>query len=336
MKRLLIWWYQLSLPRHTPNVTPIERERVRYARLTSNFTLLILVASILLLPLSVINTFNSSSSILAFISLGIVLTSVIFSKLGLNVVAASLLVLNTIIQVSGTMLTNPLDPSMIPIFDVLVIPVILSGALMPPAAALVTGGANSAIILLIAAFQPHTAYYAQMSKLGSYSITLIALPVTIQLLVAVITFVIMRSLQATIRRADRAEEIVSLQQEVAQHERAEAKNQQQLAEGISIISQVHTAIANGNLDARVPLHAEHVLWQVAIPLNNLLNRVQHWKEHAEQHERTQTAVAQIVAELQRAQIQHVPVRLPQHTGTPIDPLLIEMNRIAEATRPFQQ
>ncbi|MDQ2714945.1 MAG: hypothetical protein M3Z08_08570 [Chloroflexota bacterium] len=333
MKRLLNWWFRLSLPRREPDTTPAERERTRYARLTSGFTLLVLFASILLLPLSVYKVSSPAPPILAFASLGIILISLGCSKAGLNTVAASLIVLNTIIQVSGTMLTSKLDPSLIPVFDMLVIPVILAGALMPATAALVTGVANSAIIVLTSLFQQHTAYYDQMTHTGAYAVTFIALPVTIQVFVAIITYVIMRNLQTALRRADRAEEIAALQKELVQHERTRAKEQQSLAEGIAVIAQVHTAVASGNLEARVPLQSEHVLWQIAVPLNNLLNRLQQWKWNTDQFERTRLAINYAVKEMQRARMHRTPVLFQQQTGTPIDPLLAEMNYLAEDTSP---
>lgn len=333
MKRLLNWWFRFSLPRREPDTTPAERERTRYARLTSGFSVLVLITSTLLLPLSLFRVTSPAPPILAFVSVGVVLISLGCGKAGLNIVAASLIVLNTVTQVAGTMLTNKIDPSLLTVFDILVIPVILSGALMPARAALVTGVVNSAIIVLTSLFQQHTAYYDQMAHTGAYAVTFIALPVTIQLVVAIITYVIMRNLQTALRRANRAEEIAALQKELVQHERARAKDQQSLADGIAVIAQVHTAVANGNLDARVPLQAEHVLWQIAVPLNNLLNRLQQWKWNTDQFERTRLAINYAVKELQRARMQHTPVLFQQQTGTPIDPLLAEMNYLAEDSRP---
>ncbi|MBA2284384.1 MAG: hypothetical protein H0W02_02770, partial [Ktedonobacteraceae bacterium] len=333
MKRLLNWWFRLSLPQREPDTTPAGRERTRYARLTSGFTLLILITSILSLPLSLNTVTGPLTSILAFVSLGVILISLGCNKAGLNIVAAALVVLNSIIQVTNAMATNPLDPSVMPVLDLLAIAVILAGALMPPVAALVAGALNSVIIVLILTFQQHTASYDQALRTGEFAITVIMIPLMLQIIVAIITYVIMHNLQLALRRADRAEEIAALQKDLTQHERARAREQQSLAEGIAVIEQVHTAVANGNLDARVPLQTEHVLWQIAVPLNNLLNRLQQWKWNADQFERTRLAINYAVKELQRARIQQTPVLFQQQTGTPIDPLLAEMNHLAEDSRP---
>jgi hypothetical protein len=324
MKWNMEWWYRISLPRRGQDTTPLARERTRYTRLTSLFALVDLVASILLLPLSFINAVSPVASIIGTICLLFFVLAILLNRAGFNIIAASLILLSTIAQVTGTMFTNPLDLSLVPVFDVLVVPVILSGALLPPVASLVTGAVNSAIIVLISLFQTHSANYIQISKVGSYSVTLIALPVAIQCLVAIITFVIMTSLRSTIRRADRAEEIVTLQREISEHEHQHVREQQLLSDGLAAIAQVHSEIANGNLDVRVPLQAEHVLWQVAIPLNNLLNRIQRWKRNSDQLEATQATVDAMVTDLQKARLEHQALALPSSTGTLLDPLLLEM------------
>jgi hypothetical protein len=59
MKRILEWWYRLSLPALEQGTTPLQRERARYAKLTSSFLLLLLV---LFLPLAPIMIFDSPRS----------------------------------------------------------------------------------------------------------------------------------------------------------------------------------------------------------------------------------------------------------------------------------
>src|SRR5579885_3912727 len=143
------WWYAVSLPHRGPDVTPAQRERTRYARLTTNFTLLLLILTVALTPLSLFNAFNPAAPVIALIGLGIVVSAVIFNKLGLNILAAVMIVSSTTFNVMGTIITNPLDPSLVPIFGALVIPVILAGSLMPPVAALIDGAVDTVLILLV-------------------------------------------------------------------------------------------------------------------------------------------------------------------------------------------
>lgn len=329
MKAFLNWWYRVSLPtKKMEDTSPAQREKTRYARLTTAFSLLLFLLTLLLTPWSLFDSHNAAAPLIALLGLGAVTTALIFNKLGWNIAAASMIVSSTLINVTGTMITNPLDPSFVPVFSALVIPVILAGALMPPVAALIEGLINCTIILLIALLQKHTLAYDQMVRLGMTSVS-IALPILLQIVVAIVTYVIMNNLLAAIRRADRAEEIVALQSEISEFERKQASDQEQLEKGIALIAQVHADIAAGNLTTRVPLGSEHVLWQIAVPLNNLLNRVQQWKNQADQAERTEAAITYAVREMQEKRRFQQNAFFRQRTGTSVDPLLVEINYLSE-------
>lgn len=323
MKSLLAWWYRVSLPKRGPDTTPAERERTRYARLTSAFSLVIFPLSVLTTTYGVLTSVNPAAPVIEVIAFVCVLAALACNKAGFNIAAALLLILNTTINVVGNMLTNPLDPVFVPIFCALVITVVLAGSLMPPIYALLVGLMNCVLIVFIAVTQPPTRYYDQMLAIG-YGSIMIALPIMMQIIVGIVTYVIMRNLIATIRRADRAEEIIALQKEIVSYQQKRVQEQQQLEEGIAAIAEVYTAVASGNLDVRVPLQAENVLWQVAVPLNNLLSRAQHWKRNADLLEPTLLAIKQVGQELQWARMNRVPVRFSQPTGTPLDALLPEV------------
>lgn len=93
-----------------------------------------------------------------------------------------------------------------------------------------------------------------------------------------------------------------------------------------MIAQVHARIANGDLSARVPLNSDNVLWQVAVPLNNLLNRLQTTKEKADQFDRMNHVLQQITQRLQVSRRTGEPVTLSP-TGTPLDYVLQEAQHI---------
>lgn len=329
MKAFLTWWYRVSLPpKNTVDTSPAQREKTRYARLTTVFTLLLFVLTVLLAPWSFIDSHNPVAPFISLASVVAITMALIFNRMGWSTTAASMVVLSTMINILGTMITNPLDPTLVPIFSALVIPVILAGSLMPPVAALIGGLLNSVIILLIVLLQKHTPAFDESVRLGLTSVS-VALPIVTQIVVAVVTYVIMTNLLTTIRRADRAEEIVSLQSEISEFERKQASDQEQLEKGIALIAQVHADVAAGNLTTRVPLGSEHVLWQIAVPLNNLLNRVQQWKGQADQSEHTEAAIAYAVREMQEKRSSQQNAFFRQRTGTSVDPLLIEINYLSE-------
>jgi hypothetical protein len=107
------------------------------------------------------------------------------------------------------------------------------------------------------------------------------------------------------------------------------QDQQQLEEGIAMLAQVYNAVANGDTNMRAPAGPDSVLWQVAVPLNNLLNHVQRWKANSDVLERTLMAVRAISQEMQRSRQQHLPVIFRQPTDTPIDLMLPEVYHLSQ-------
>ncbi len=324
MKRLFTWWYSIALPQHEPDVTPMQRERIRYARLTSSFLLLVFILFIPTAPFLIFDSPRSPSSPpIAYGMIVLLVSSFVLGRLRYQIASASCIVAYVFLVVIGPLVTNPLDPTLIPILNTLVIAIILAGALMPPIASLIVGflAGLASVLIGILPFLPRTAAYQHMMDQQLYTVSLI-LPLSIQITVAVVTYVIMRNLLTTIRRADRAEEIAQLRQELVQQGQVRVNEQEQLAEGIATIAQIHARIANGDMSARVPLNADNVLWQVAIPLNNLLNRLQSTHEKADQLDRMNTALYEIQQRIEYARRSGQPVQLPR-TGTLLDTILLE-------------
>jgi hypothetical protein len=336
MKSFLAWWYRFSLPNRAPDVTPAERERTRYARLTSAFSLLILCISVPLTINTAINRVTATGPIFGVIGLTCVLGAIASNKMGFNRVAAFLLILYPTLIAGGALLRDPLDPAFVPVFCALAVTVILAGSLMPPVFALVVALMNCGIIIADAIFQHHTDYYETMIKTGGGSLVL-GLPIILQIIVAVVIYVILSNLITTIRRADRAEEIVALQKEIVDFQRRRVEDQQYLEREIATIAQAYSAIANGDLEARAQVAPESALWQVVAPLNTLLNRSQRWKESADQWDKTLLAIRYVRQELQRARNQRTPPTFPNPTETPVDLLIPEVYALSQqayrATRP---
>jgi hypothetical protein len=222
---------------------------------------------------------------------------------------------------------------LVPLFNVFTISIILAGALMPPVAALITGLFSCVYTFLVALLSLNINTYNQGNQLHYQTINTLAiailLPIVIQIIVAVIIYVIMRNLLVAIRRADRAEEIVALQTSVVEHERARLREQKQLEIGLEKIAEAHARIANGDYHARVSLSEGDVLWSIAIPLNNLLNRIQSWKTDADTLLITYRA-AKYISEQIRVNLQSSQKRDLPLTKTPLDPVIIEVNKMTTA------
>lgn len=328
MKSFLAWWYRVSLPKRGPDTTPAERERTRYARLTSAFSLVIFILGTVTVVYGVLTSINPAAPIIEVGAYICVLIALACNKLGFNVAAALFLLLNINIDSVGNLLTNQLDPVFISALCTLVISVVLAGSLMPPIYSLLVAALNCGIIIFITAHQPHTLAYDHWISVG-YGSLLVALPIVLQIIVAVVTYAIMNNLITTIRRADRAEEIVALQKEIVEFQRHRSAEREQLEQGIQMIARAYSSIANGDLEARVQVPPESALWQVVAPLNTLLNRAQHWKQNSDQWEKTLLAIRYVRQELQRARAQQTTATFPQPTETPVDLLIPEVYLLSQ-------
>ena len=331
MKKLLTWWYALSLPRHVPATNPIEREKERRANLTAGLLLLI---GCLLLPVLPVMLFFSpaspSSPPIGFSLLCLLLLSWITGRVGRQIISGTCVILVILVGATAPLFTNPFSAPFTSLFGEFTIAVILAGALLPPVAALITGAIACLIIALVNFLSLNMNTYNQGSQLHFMPINILSLsllvPVTIQIIVAVIVYVIMSNLLAAIRRADRAEEIVALQSAIADHEHARLNEQKQLEEGLRKIAEAHSRIANGDYQTRISLNDGNVLWSIAIPLNNLLNRLQHWKNDADTLLVTRQAAEYTARQLQYLSMKEQ-ARSLSLTGTLLDPVIVEVNNV---------
>lgn len=334
MNKLLGWWYTISLPQRPPAATPMAREQERYERLTAGLLFVIICTFVPLSPVMIFFSPQSPSSPpLAIVLICLLATSWITGRMGRQLLSASCLIAYTFVGVTGPLLTNPLDASLTPLFGIFTIAVVFAGALMPPIAALITGLLSCLDIGLIAFVSLNVNAYNRGGQLALQPINTVSVavivPLMIQIIISIVVFVIMRNLLFAIRRADRAEEIVFLQTAIAEHERERIQDQKQLEEGLERIAEAHARIANGDYQARVSLSEGHVLWSIAVPLNNLLNRLQSWKSDSDILITTNQAAAYIADQLRRSfpAGQRRPLPL---TGTPLDPVVVELNKIFNA------
>lgn len=86
--------------------------------------------------------------------------------------------------------------------------------------------------------------------------------------------------------------------EIIALERANAEQKYQLEAGIQLILQTHVQTANGNFNARAPLTEDHVLWQIAYSLNNLLARLQRLSQADIELRQTKLNATRVVASFQ--------------------------------------
>jgi hypothetical protein len=123
---------------------------------------------------------------------------------------------------------------------------------------------------------------------------------------------------------------------IAKLEHTLVELRKELEAGIEQILQTHVSIANGNLNARVQLTEDHILWDTARALNRLLVRLQRASISERELHRVEQAVTSTVNIIQKSAQQHQQARIP-FTQTTIDPLVAAIQGQTFAfTRPLQQ
>jgi hypothetical protein len=117
---------------------------------------------------------------------------------------------------------------------------------------------------------------------------------------------------------------------IAELEAIEIKRQEeqlvmskQIEDGIQhILATLNTVVTHNDFTMRVPLKQENILWRVGRSINNLLSRLQGFKQNQEELKKTH-AIALTVAQYIR---DGMPIQLNSWTGTALDPVIIEYNK----------
>jgi large-conductance mechanosensitive channel len=307
------WYHLTAIPEKPYQTSFVKREAERKSRLLSTAVFFLMLVVGLIIPATLFIA-NHAVLWLCVIMLAICAVSLILNRNGKTILAGVVITVMFELAFFLTIVsTRPFDIANLPLYDMLVLPELLVASLLPGSSIFFAALLNSLFIWGDLVFQPRTPLLGQYLSSPLFYAALVR-PVVIQLLVAVVVYIWVRSTLRAIERADKAEMLAHLE-----HALAEQKNQ--LETGIQNILQTHTAISNGNLDARVPLTQDHALWPLANALNTLLTRFQRSIKAEQNMQKVQVILPPIVNALQEAELQQRPVPAFQHTGTPLDPLL---------------
>jgi hypothetical protein len=321
---LVGWWLNLTAPPWPAHSIPVkERERLRKAELTSFSILAIFAFLIALVSNSLADPTTAEAVGLMALFL---LIAALLNRTGRTRAAAylipgamSLLLMATVAEAPGGLKLIGL-----PIYDLFVIPIFvvsLIGDRRAPwifallAIAFVVGSyllVKPEVITLPGGGTFNGIAYEQQI-FGIWG--MINRHVALLFFAALFGWMGARSVDNAIARADRAEEIARLEHAIAEQTR-------QLEQGIEAIRQTHVRVANGDFSARAPLEQEHILWQIAYSLNNMIQRLQRSADAEHLLARTRVEIERLTQEIQRAKAGLYPL-WPQPSGTPLDPLLKE-------------
>ena len=173
--------------------------------------------------------------------------AMLFNRGGKATVSSILLIVVVDLGCGLMLLTSPmgLDVANLPVFDVLIVSVLIAVSLLPAISVFPIALINTLFIIAVFAFQPRTPELNMVLHSGM-ALDVIAQPIALQLIVAVVTYLWVRSAQRAIARADRAEEIAELKQREAERTHQLETGMQQLLQ-----TQVRAAYENQQLRGEV-------------------------------------------------------------------------------------
>jgi hypothetical protein len=271
---ILAWWYRLAAPPEPPAISSLsQRERARRGRQAS-IVVVIYMLFLLVLLLRIITSQNPGLMITQLVGLGGCVLALFLNRKGFIEIAGILIVVLVYAIQTLTILNAPggLTVSGLPMLDFSVLPDVFALAFFSANSLFLIAVINIIQAWVILMYGPHDTAVTQLlhTALGQTFSHIYDL----QLITAAVLYVWGRSVEYALARADRAEEIATFEKREKEQQMQELEQKRQLDAGIQQILQTHVAVANGDLNARAPLHQGHVLWQVAAALNNLISRHQ--------------------------------------------------------------
>lgn len=317
-----LWYWISSPPEPRASASFEERELFRRGRTGSQITIFLYILVFLSFPAAFAGSNSLLISILV-VDLFVLTFAIILNRFKKVSAAGIMVVLCMAASPTTNILTTPggVNTSALPIFGLLVVPLMCAVSFLPAWWVFVVGAANCLFALYTLKVLPSSGELHQVLNSGFPGIFL---PIVIgQVLVSIVAFLWVRGATQALRRADRAEVIVELEADEIKRQEAQIEISKQVEDGIQqILATLNSVVTQNDFAMRVPLKQENILWRVGRSINNLLARLQGLKRDHEELERTH-AVANVIAEYMK---EGQPIKLETWTGTAFDPIIMAYNK----------
>jgi hypothetical protein len=297
---LLNVWYRIASPPEPDESASFEeRELFRRGRTGSQITIFLFLLLFISFPAAFAGS-NSFLIAILIIDLFVMTVAMGLNRLRMVSLAGVMVVLCFIASPTVNILTTPggVNTSVLPVFSLLVLPLMCAVSFLPPWWVFVVAAGNCLFTLFVLRFMPTVGELHEVLKVAFPGIFI---PIVLsQGIVSIVAFLWVRGATQALLRAERAEEIARLEHDmVLQGAVGVAEQKRRLDASIQSIVEVHTRVANGDFEARVPLTHENVLWLISGALNNLLTRLQRWRQDAARVQQTQIALKEAQDEIAR-------------------------------------
>lgn len=313
----LEWWYRLTTPTEATKPSRRERALARRARLSSTLLLIITVIWFTAIPVFLLTVSSDPTTIpITVVGLAVIALLLFFNRQGWVAGVAWLLIGMIDLSVVLILLRQRgLNTGEVAIIDLMVYTELIAVSLLPAINVFLVALGNSAFILIaIFVSHPPSSDFSQ----PLFITNLVVEPITLQLFVAVVTYLWVASTERAMARADQAELVAAL-------ERRRSEERRQLEGDIQQLLETLTRAANGDSSARASLSQDHALWQVGMALNLLLTRMQRGDQSEQTLQHLDVEVSLVVRAIQENKAGRS-IRWPAPSGSLLDPIIRELAR----------
>lgn len=273
------WWLRMtSTGWDKAQETIEEREKARRSKLMSWILLGILIALLLFIPATlsdIASAFSVSGAVLG------VIVIIFLNRTGYVIAAGILLILVASIATVSVIIWSPdreIHLIYLPAYDFLVIPIILGASILPRYSAFLIALLNIAIIyidmLTQSKSQDLTNAILAYGSSGLGTLVITGRPVALLILTATIAYLWARGIDQALQRADRAEEMRTIEQYFTQQE---IERTTLVEEFVQEIINALGALANGQ-EGLLLLSPNHPWQSQAMFINNQLKQFHRLKQ----------------------------------------------------------
>lgn len=330
--RLLGWWYRLTaIPEPPANASFVKREIARRVRLFSTVAFFFLIVLIIFFPACIFLP-NRLVIYLDGLIIAITVFTLVLNRMRKPLLAGLILVIASELVLTAVIVTTlPFDETSIQLYDLYLIVDLLAVSLLRPQTIFALALSNSLFIYFDLMYQQHTQVLAH--DLVTQFIPVLVRPVGLQIIIAGVAYLWVRSSTRAITRADRAEMIAALEHTIAEERAYSEQARMQLEESIQQLVKAHIEAVNGQIVAKIPYPPEvKILWPLIGVINSLWVRLQHTHQvefELQQLKRAITAYAETLHQASLTPQQSLPI---YRTKTDLDPLILAIGHFQRTQR----
>lgn len=323
---LLRSWFWLAAPAEVPPDAELyDREIVRRGKIGSIALLISFIDT--LIPLILSFSFpNIALRFFVIISTLLCLIAFLLNRTRRIALAGLLCVIGTEIGLFVAVLGNPvgLTFSSVQIFFLFVQSELYAATLLPAFCIFIVAAFNIVSFNVIYNVMPHTQELARLIAIeGPLQVVRAS---SVQLVVAIIVFLWVKSAHDALKRADRSDSVAAIERNFASKDRAEKeKMKRDIEEVVQVI-----AGTDQKPQSELPVDSQKPFWQIYVALNTMRKR--HARDNAEVMQRNEELRQMQNALTQLSHYLEQPEQKTswQRTGTSVDMIALQvMNRLRQ-------